>query len=112
MQRAAVPELKPAVAAVVQVSAEELLEEIQQTGGHPIDVIGLAQTGDAERAASGTAGGIAQVHGPQPGVKLLGAAMLALKDPQIPKTLEERPVYPVQALTATGTSVLHCLVQL
>jgi hypothetical protein len=91
----------------MQMAAGNPFQQIQKTGNHFVDPVGLSQPRDSISAATRASGSLPQMHRPQAGICLLGSASTAFEDAEVAKPFGKRSVHPMQALTAFATTMFH-----
>ncbi len=102
-----VEKLHPAVAAVVQVSARQLLQQIREASLHGIDFVRHFQLHHPEGAALRAPAGAAEMIRIMPGNQNFALALPAVVDRQILKPFPEGPVDAPQ-LPAALSAFPHC----
>src|ERR1017187_405963 len=104
-QPAPIVELQPAPAAVKQSAlAGDVLQEVQESAMHAVDLVGLFEAYYPVRATQRAAAGRTKMVAEAARGELLAPARTAFVNSHVAETFEERPVDPPQSLAA-----LHAL---
>jgi hypothetical protein len=107
-QLAAIVELNPAEATVVQLAAGEPLERVQRTGKHPVDFIRTVKPRYAGASAPGTPDVMAKMERVLARNQFFILAIPAFVYGEISKTFQERPMDPFKTATPAVPALPHC----